>query len=176
MSRDEPFDYRKRFSKGYQIFETMVASRPSLWRLKLRRWRRQRLYAKLIRIINKRGGPDRDGIYSDIHGNELEEMRGIEGAIDFAISVRLTDKARALDVEIPENSDGMWTGVKGNRDQLFLSSRGRAHLRKLIDAEKARRFEVKTLWVTKIILPMAGTIVGIIGALTGLIAVLRHSK
>ena len=102
MSRDEPFDYRKRFAKDYQGFEGMVASRPSLRRLKLRRWRRQQLYAKLIKTNNKSGGPERDGIYSDIHGNELQEMLGIEGAIDFVISVRLTDKARALDVEIPE--------------------------------------------------------------------------
>jgi hypothetical protein len=42
--------------------------------------------------------------------------------------------------------------------------------------EKARRFEVKTLWVTKIILPLAGVLVGIIGALTGLVAVFQHWK
>jgi len=50
------------------------------------------------------------------------------------------------------------------------------HLRKLVDAEKARRFEIKTLWVTKFWLPLLAALVGIIGALTGLAAVLQHKK
>jgi hypothetical protein len=32
------------------------------------------------------------------------------------------------------------------------------------------------LWVTKIILPLAGVLVGTLGALTGLVAVLLHKK
>ena len=56
----------------------------------------------------------------------------------------------------------------------WLSAQGRGHVRKLIDEEKARRFEAKTRWVTKFIVPLLAPLVGIIGALTGLIAVLRH--
>jgi hypothetical protein len=37
-------------------------------------------------------------------------------------------------------------------------------------------FEVKTQWVTKIILPLAGVLVGIIGALTGLVAILLRKS
>jgi hypothetical protein len=68
----------------------------------------------------------------------------------------------------------MWN--RGNDQSLILKFRGRAFLRERIDKEKTRRFEVKTLWVTKIILPLAGVLVGIIGALTGLFAILQHKK
>ncbi len=58
----------------------------------------------------------------------------------------------------------------------MFTPRARSHLRKMIDEEKARRFEVKTLWVTKLILPLLAALIGIIGALTGLVAVLHHQK
>jgi hypothetical protein len=46
----------------------------------------------------------------------------------------------------------------------------------LIGEEKARRFEVKTLWVTKFWIPLLAASIGIIGALTGFFAVLQHKK
>ena len=58
----------------------------------------------------------------------------------------------------------------------LVTLKGRAHIRKLIDEEKARRFEVKTLWVTKFWVPLLAALIGIIGALTGLVAVLQHKK
>ena len=85
----------------------------------------------------------------------------------------IRQEAQELDIAFPFVEDEeMW-----NRDEdesLRLSFRGRFYLRNLIDKEKARRFEVKTLWVTRIILPLAGVLVGIIGALTGLVAVFQH--
>jgi hypothetical protein len=53
--------------------------------------------------------------------------------------------------------------------------KGRALLRDLIHKEKERRFEAKTRWVTKFWLPLLAALVGIIGALTGLIAVSRKA-
>jgi hypothetical protein len=87
----------------------------------------------------------------------------------------IRQEAQELDLEFPPlEDDGMWN--RGNDQSLILKFRGRAFLRERIDKEKTRRFEVKTLWVTKIILPLAGVLVGIIGALTGLFAILRHKK
>jgi hypothetical protein len=57
----------------------------------------------------------------------------------------------------------MWTSDPEIR--RWFSAKGRTNLRKLIDEEKARRFEVKTLWVTKFWLPLLAALVGIIGAL-----------
>jgi hypothetical protein len=58
----------------------------------------------------------------------------------------------------------------------LVTLKGRAHIRKLIDQEKARRFEVKTVWVTKFWVPLLAALIGIVGALTGLVAVLQHKK
>jgi hypothetical protein len=84
----------------------------------------------------------------------------------------LLTKCASLDIEAPDRmNQEYWTADPG-----VLNSKGRFHARQLFDAEKARRFEMKTLWVTKIILPLAAVLVGIIGALTGLFAVLQHKK
>lgn len=53
----------------------------------------------------------------------------------------------------------------------YLTRAGRLHARKLIDAEKTRRFEAATFWVTKFWLPLLASLVGILGAITGLVAV-----
>jgi len=80
-----------------------------------------------------------------------------------------------LDVETPlPNEQQMWYQFGGG--SLILSFRGRAQVRKLVDEEKARRFEIKTLWVMKVILPLIASLIGIIGALTGMIAVMQHKK
>jgi hypothetical protein len=82
----------------------------------------------------------------------------------------IRQEAQELDVAFPRLDDEeMW-----NRDEdqcLLLSFRGRTYLRERIDAEKTRRFEAKTLWVTKFWLPLLAALVGIIGAMTGLVAV-----
>jgi hypothetical protein len=106
------------------------------------------------------------------------EIDRIDFLIESARSNQLISRALALDLEFPPQSEEqLW-----NEKQFFgikfqvLSPRGRSVLRSKIDAEKARRFEVRTLWVTKFWLPLLAALVGIIGALTGLVAVLRHTK
>jgi hypothetical protein len=80
-----------------------------------------------------------------------------------------------LDTYYPQADDeGMWHTDKDG--SLILSFRGRAYLRELIDKEKSRRFDVGTRWVTKIILPLLTLLIGVIGALTGLVAVSQHKK
>lgn len=110
--------------------------------------------------------------------------------IGLQITSRLQAETEPYDVEVPLidvedglDTDGkMWEHVRDpakvgvQEGRVFLSSRGRAHLRKLIDEEKARRFEAKILWLMKFWLPLLASLVGIIGALTGLVAVLQHKK
>jgi hypothetical protein len=99
----------------------------------------------------------------------------IDDRVDWVLDQAIRQEAQEFDIAMPPVTQlEMW---QRDEDQsLYLSSQGRFYLRKLIDQEKARRFEVNTLWVTKIILPLAGILVGIIGALTGLVAVLLHNK
>jgi hypothetical protein len=107
---------------------------------------------------------------------ELEHYRLAELRVKIYHSRLLVYEAETLDVTIPPDDDGkIWEKDK-SYTHPFLTAAGRHQLRTSIDLEKSRRFEVKTLWVTKIILPLAGVLVGIIGALTGLVAVLQHKK
>ena len=142
-----------------------------VWHLKWQRYWTQRSFAKKYAELKKRNAPNSD--LSEFFADEHFTIREIEGAIDFAIGSKLLDQARSLDVEVPPDADkSMWTS---DEDQGFvwLTPKGRASVRKAIDQEKGRRFDVRTLWVTKIILPIAGILVGIIGAITGLVAVLK---
>jgi hypothetical protein len=108
----------------------------------------------------------------EVRNRELE-LRDEE--IEFEMSSRILLEAKELDVDIPDPNDGkLW--IPSRYEIPYLTSTGRAGLRKLIDEEKARRFEVKTRWVTKFILPLVAALIGIIGALTGLVAILQHKK
>ena len=99
----------------------------------------------------------------------------IDERISRFLDSSIRQEAQELDIAFPSLGDAeMWNHDEDNN--LRLSFRGRAYLRKLIDEEKARRFEVKTLWVTKFWIPLLAASIGAIGALTGLVAVLQHKK
>jgi len=53
-----------------------------------------------------------------------------------------------------------------------LTAKGRTYLRKLIDEEKARRFELRVRWV-KLLMPIIAALAGLVGALTGLVLALK---
>ncbi|SRR6266404_1706423 len=110
-----------------------------------------------------------------IDANCYSTCKRIDECVDWVLDQTIRQEAQELDISMPLVTEReMW---QRDEDQsLYLTSQGRFYLRRLIDQEKARRFEVKTLWVTKIILPLAGVLVGVIGALTGLVAVLQHKK
>jgi hypothetical protein len=106
-----------------------------------------------------------------LHNYELAEFK-----VELFQSRSLVSQAESLDIVLPPDSDGGSWKTNKLYTHPFLTPKGRYQVRKFIDAEKARRFEVRTLWVTKIVLPLAGVLVGIIGALTGLVAVLQHKR
>lgn len=113
--------------------------------------------------------------FLSLDSEEWFQVQDIEKAIDFTISQRLSHEARALDIEQPPYYDKtMWVD---DRDvgKVWLSGKGRAYLRAQIHEQKAKHFESNTLWVTRFWLPLITSLIGVIGALTGLIAVF-HKK
>jgi len=92
----------------------------------------------------------------------------IENQIDWIESNRLSRKAMSLDVVLPPRSDTeMWQREEFGQ-KTWLTQKGRAHVRNLIEEEKSRRFEGWSRWVTKIILPVLSLVLAIVGTLTGL--------
>jgi hypothetical protein len=145
-----------------------------LWKLKWYRWRTERRYDKEHKkLVKKKASSDE---YGALQASEHFEIQDIDYAIAHKIGNALYREAISLDIQTPSlNDNTKWMHDDGGT-HMFLTPLARAELRKLIDAEKARRFEVKTLWVTKFWLPLLAALVGIIGAITGLVAVLRHTK
>jgi len=140
-------------------------------KLKWQRWKSQRSFDKRRDALQKRKAPGPE--FSELDADEYYGIKDIEGAIDCVISNSLLDRARSLDVEIPLRTDpAMWTEHEDG-ELFWLTSKGRAQVRKAIDEEKTRRFERKTLWVTKLVLPILGGLVGILGALIGLVSALK---
>jgi hypothetical protein len=145
-----------------------------VWQLRWRRRTIQRLCANDHKKLTKEKASREK--FEELDAEEYFAVRGVELEIDFEISRRLCDEARFLDVEIPPPSDTQMRFHGDDGQRIWLSSKGRAQVRKLIDEEKARRFEVKTLWVARLILPFLGLIIGVLGAITGLIAVLHQKR
>jgi hypothetical protein len=103
----------------------------------------QRAFAKDYKKLVKRKAPPED--FQELDASEYFEVREAEKAVEWAVGNRLHREARSLDVELPPYEDNqMWFHDEEN-SRVWLTSKGRAHVRKLIDEEKGRRFEVKTL-------------------------------
>jgi hypothetical protein len=134
----------------------------------------KRSFAKSFKELKKRKA-SRDE-YLELDADEYYQIQFAEDAIDIEVGSRLLHEARALDVDTPPTSDDeMWVH-SNDGPGLWLTPKGRATVRRAIDEERSRRFDVKTRWLIRLIIPLAGVLVDIIGALTGLFAVLRHAK
>jgi len=160
-----------------------------LWKLKLRR---RRLVKSFNRAIDKFA----DGQHSDtellkLTSDHWSDMRRIDGLIDQEVSNRMLREAIDLDLEVPNpkvESRNLTTNAtvmshnfeyyhgEMNTPFIWLTSKGRLEVRRNIDAEKARRFEVKMLWVTKFWLPILAALTGLGGVAIGIISLLRHAK
>jgi hypothetical protein len=147
-----------------------------LWKLKYQRRKISGLFDKAIDECKADKTKNKDDLES-LYIEESHEVGLVDDALNELVSDRLVDEAREFDVETPRinDDDGIWQ-KDWQRQRHFLSAKGRRILRTLIDEEKARRFEVKTRWVTKIILPVVASLVGILGAIAGLVAVIRRSR
>jgi hypothetical protein len=144
----------------------------NLWRLKrAERNAWDKFIASATIALAVPGEPHKDQTTTRL----LERYELAEFKVKLYQSRVLVSCAESLDIVLSDTNVDYWETHKLYTHPI-LTPNGRYQARKLIDAEKARRFEVRTLWVTKIILPLAGVLVGIIGALTGLVAVLQHKK
>jgi len=145
-----------------------------VWRLNWHLRSIRRSYAKQHKQLEKRKAPSDE--FQELDADEYFDMQEVEKEIDAAVGNRLFHEARSLDVETPPISDEQMWFHDDENSRVWFTPKGRAHVRKLIDEEKARRFDVKTRWVTNIIIPLAALLGGIMGAITGLVAVLQHKR
>jgi len=103
---------------------------------------------------------------------EDEMLRERQQKVDFLESLRVTQVADALDVELPgEQERSYWSFLPSEGG--VLNSKGRALVRERIHEEKKRNFEQKAKWV-QLMMPFLAAIAGVIGTITGLVAVLHH--
>jgi hypothetical protein len=136
------------------------------------KYNRKQILSDYQKKVEKAANPSEAIALLSVRHLELE-IRDEE--IEFEMSRSILLEAKELDVDIPDTNDQViW--IPDRFGTPYLNSRGRSRLRKLIDEEKNRRFEVRTRWVTKFVLPLVAALIGIIGALTGLVAVLQHKK
>jgi hypothetical protein len=91
---------------------------------------------------------------------------------DFENNVLVT-RAKKLDIDLPPVDDEeMWEQVMGWGK--MLTPKGRHHVRKLCDEEDTRRREIAAWWWKMIILPGLSLAMGVMAAITGLVAVFRR--
>lgn len=103
--------------------------------------------------------------------DELQEITQTESRYIDSILFR---KARRLDIDRPpsQNND-LWDD---SCRPPVLTPKGRLVLRKAIDEEKTRRRDVAAWWWKTVIIPGLAAATGLVGALTGLFAVLHHTN
>lgn len=146
---------------------------PRMGKLEKLRRERARLVEKFIPNINELMRTKDHNKMKELLGDHDKELDNLDWQIEEIQSDELIQRAEHLDIEAPDpDDDEMWFStpmVKG-----ILSPPGRLYLRKLIDEEEIRRREVKAWWWKTIILPAFTLTIGLIGAITGLVAVLHH--
>ena len=138
-----------------------------VWKLKRQIQSIERKYAKERDELEK-GNASADEL-EQLESSELYAIRELEKEIDQIVGLHLSHEARSLDVETPPVTDkGMWDEEFG---RIWFTSKGRAHVRKLIHEEKTRRFEAKSRWI-----PLLSVLLGIISTSTALVALLQQKK
>ncbi|HWT66151.1 MAG TPA: hypothetical protein VN151_08550 [Terracidiphilus sp.] len=106
----------------------------------------------------------------------MSRFRELAGLRERSKSVGLLSEARELDIGFPMVTDtDSWMGLDGAFGLPFLSPTGSLKVRRAVDEEKVRRREVKAWWWKIVIIPALTALIGLVGAVTGLVAVL-HSK
>ncbi len=145
-----------------------------VWKRKRQIQSIERTNAELRKKLEQEKAPKEE--FQRLESSEFYAVETIESEIDWIVSTRLSREARALDVETPLLSEEEMWRKEEYGPRVWLTPRGRAHVRKLIDEQKARRFEAKSRWVTRIILPVLALILAIIGTITSLVNVSLSRK
>jgi hypothetical protein len=101
--------------------------------------------------------------------NELQKITDDENRFT---DTRLFSRATRLDIEIPSFTEiELW---RNTGRSPVLSTKGRLALRRAIDEEKTRRRDVAAWWWKTVVIPGLAAGTGLVGALTGLFAILHH--
>lgn len=109
----------------------------------------------------------------DIQEQLQEKLRKITEAESRFLDSKLFDEAGQLDIPHPSYSESdFWQQTE--KDPV-LSTKGRLVLRRAIDEEKLRRREFSSWWWKSVLIPAITSITGLVGVVTGLVAVL-HKK
>lgn len=107
---------------------------------------------------------------SDRHDEIAARYQERDDWLNLLDSFHLALRARYYDIDLPDAADlTMWERSEGKG---ILTTKGRTYLRKLIDEEKTRRFEVKVRWL-KLLTPIITALAALMGATTGLVLALR---
>jgi hypothetical protein len=137
----------------------------SVTQIKLRRWYRSVISA----LYTKLAGTPRD---EKIEALLAEGERLSNENIRLARLVHLLEDCTEYDIDL-SGYDDIWE--RDEHGHFHLNAKGRATARKLLHDEKELRFENTARWV-KLLVPIITGIAGLLGIITGLVAVLQHKK
>jgi hypothetical protein len=118
------------------------------------------------RINEARKRKATNGEIESLIGERLSETDAIEEEIRFIISHRLIRKAERLLLEVPPYDDVDYWNVGDLTQKRFLTPKGIAYIRSRIREEQSAQ--------RRTILELAAPLIGIIGAVTGLLAIILH--
>lgn len=122
---------------------------------------RRAIRKKFEPLIKNEHPQDRSGILFEEHS----ELIFVEDRIHRVVTNQLWEQAKRLMVPIPSSQDeGMWEPTETQPGSHHLSVKGVAVLREAIRVEKQARWKFALLWMAPL--------TGLIGACTGLIAVI----
>jgi hypothetical protein len=142
-----------------------------LWRAK----NKKRDVEKKFRAEFEKLKKDKNSKQEDfaLHSSEeYYELKSLDEWIDSILSDRLTQQARELDIEMPNYDNRTCWQQFEDSEVSYLTSYGRSLVRKLVDDEKNRRFEVVAKWI-RLVAPIITAAAGLVGALIGLAAIHR---
>ena len=144
-----------------------------LWRVKRRKRKVQLQFREDEAKLRKANNATSEQ-FAVLDAEEYDTLKFFDATIDSILSDRVWEEARELDIDISsfQGDKSVWQSHE-LFDRSFLSAKARSQLRKLVDEEKTRRFEVTTRWIKLIsmLAPVLGAAAGVIGAMIGWVAI-----
>jgi hypothetical protein len=134
-------------------------------RMRLRRWR-----TSLVAIYLLKSGTAKEREEAKALLQENEDLTNDN--IRLIRFTQLLEDCIDYDIDLSDYDDIWEVDENGRR---HLNAKGRATARKLLHDEKELRFANTARWV-KLLVPIITGIAGLLGIITGLVAVLQHKK
>lgn len=142
----------------------------ALWKAQRKRRRLDKLFGGLISKAEKRKNHEEVG---SLEAEHMYERHLISDTINSLESLRIQERAERLSLPVPKYSTDNEAWEKGFQPNVvYLSLKTRAELRGQIRKERREGAEYWTLMLKDVIVPL----VGLIGAIMGLISLLRSVR